>query len=708
MNGTREKLILWRATAESIMCSMSRSSGRLVIDIDVGGTFTDAIVSSQTTINFYKVDTTPHDIGRCIEDVLQRAIPTLGLPNLSTLLRQTRVVRLATSLSINALVEAKGARCGLIISKGRRERYLSQKARPGVSFPPIVDDMVVEIDDGGGTNTHAAFSAVEDEVREKVQWLVERGALIILVSLAGTDASLSEQRAKKAVMRYFPRHFIGSVPTLLASQTSTAPDFLERTNTAILNAYCHRAMAGHFQQVEEFLRLHGYANPLLVVHSGGGSARVAKTRAVHTMSSGAAAGIFGVKSLADKYGLTNALSIDVGGTTTEIGLLRNREIQYYSGIREEGVALDLLRPIAGTLGLGGGSIVRTTSRGGLVVGPESAGAFPGPACYGLGSGDPTLTDAYLILGYVDQNYFLGGRKKTSRELAEKAVGEKLGSVLGITSEEAALSIKESVLGSIEHAVRSILEPTGLSPSHFSLVALGGGGGCIAADLAGRLGMEKTHVFRQAAVFGAFGTSGMDIVHLYERRLNLPSFCDPDRREKNCRTLNALVAETQRVAFTDMKGEGLQPEEIRFEVDLEFESTPSGIPARITLPNPFIWPAQDWPILEELVAGLIGDEGRPEWRKATVKRFFLRALVPVPHPEPSTPSRGEDSQGGFKGRRAVYGGGGRWIEYGIYEWDRLPVPLVLRGPVVVEAQDTTLLVPPGLTMDFDADYNGILH
>jgi N-methylhydantoinase A/oxoprolinase/acetone carboxylase beta subunit len=692
---------------------MARPAGfseTFIIDVDVGGTFTDAIVSSRSRSLFIKVDTTQHELSLCLQEVLQRAVAELDLPDVRCLLTATTVARLSTSLSTNFLVEGIGAQCGLIVPQGWRGSYISHLRSINSPSLRLVEEMIAEVSLNGPQG--AIDQVLEDEIRDSVQKLLERGVSIIVVSVATGEAwAQVEQMIKQVILRYYPSHFIGSLPVLLSSQISSSPDFFERTNTAVLNAYCHRPMANIFYQIEDFLRKEGYPYPLLVVHCNGGSARVAKTRAILTINSGAAAGVLGVGRLAGEYDLEDVISVDVGGTTTEIGLLLDGEIDYGTWEDDGNPPVDLPRPVALSLGLGGGSLVRMGQSGELLVGPQSAGAFPGPACYELGGTIPTLTDAYLILGYLDQHYYLGGAKKINLDRAVRAVTEHLAVPLGVSCEEAALRVKKRALEILGKTVTAVMERTGVQEEEFALAAVGGAGGCVGPELFARLRMKKMHFFRHGAVFGAYGSSGMDVVHLYEHRFHLSCFGRRSEAQKNAKIVNAVVADIQRLACKDMRGEGFRGEDIRFDVEAEF-MTPNGrIPVRTRMPSPFLWPSRDWPTIAERVAVKLKDENPETWETITLSRLFVRAKAHLPRNENGADSfitRNPKGKNSFKGTRAVYGDSGTWLEYPVYEWDLLPAPLIMKGPAILEASHTTVLLPPGTVLELDQNLNGTVR
>jgi N-methylhydantoinase A/oxoprolinase/acetone carboxylase beta subunit len=221
-------------------------------------------------------------------------------------------------------------------------------------------------------------------------------------------------------------------------------------------------------------------------------------------------------------------------------------------------------------------------------------------------------------------------------------------------------------------------------------------------------MRETYLFRQGAVFGAYGSSGMDIMHVYETRVDLPGFDDRASRNKICRQLNLTVAALQRTAFKDMRGEGFSPEEIRFELEMELNSSAPETPIRISLPNPFIWPARDWATLVQHASDKIGGRKALEESHARISKVFLRALIDVPHAAIVPPNPVASGNDAYKGRRQIYTGRERSVEAPVYEWNLLSVPTVVVGPALIESQDTTVVVPPHMTIRFDAEYNGVIR
>lgn len=662
---------------------------RYVIDIDIGGTYTDAIVSHGGGAAYFKTDTTPSDLSQCFEDALQKGAVQMGFSNTKLFLRKILVIRLSTSLSTNTLLERKGERVGLLLTEGHSSEYLDRFRAPRNERHILLPNMVEEV------GKHLP----DEEIRKKAYLLLTRGITAMVVCLDGSvDFPKSEDRVKTVIGQYFPKHSIGSVPVLLSSQVSRDQDYFKRINTALLNAYVHVALSRQISGIEDFLRNEGFPYPLLIVHSNGGSARSAKSTAIQTLSSGAAAGIYGSQRLAAFYHKSHVVIADVGGTSTEIGLNQYDRIAFSMPSHVGDLPLDILSPVHSTLGIGGGSIARIDQEGNVRFGFESVGAFPGPACYNLGGTEPTLTDAYLILGYFDEDYFLGGQKRIHKHLARKVVQKKIADPLGVTIEEAALSIKKKAVEIIGNRIRSVILAEGESPSTFSLFAVGGGGGCIGSDVMDHVELAEVCVFRQGSVFGAYGSSGMDIMHQYKKRMNVVWKKNDATSAQIVRALNKAILALQRHAEKDMSGEGFWPQEIRFQTELELKSLSDLKTYRLILPSPFLWPESAFsPFSRDM----------PDEKKIGLTGVVLNALGIIPHAEPTSQPDGGSRKILKKGVRRVYVAPGTFEDIPIYSWDGFSPSRLVTGPALIENSETTLWLPEGKTILFDEYGSGII-
>jgi N-methylhydantoinase A/oxoprolinase/acetone carboxylase beta subunit len=666
------------------------TDSRYVVDIDIGGTYTDGIVSHRGGAAYFKTDTTPTDLSECFRDALEKGAVQLGFSNVTLFLGRVLAIRLSTSLSTNTLIERKGARLGLLLSEGHRGEYLEHLRNAlnecQISFP----DMVGEIKN----------SLTDEDIRQNSYLLLTWGINTIVVCMDGfVDFGAAEERVKAVIDNYFPKHSIGSVPVLPSSQVSRDPDYFKRINTAVLNAYVHAALSRQILRIEDFLRDEGFAYPLLIVHSNGGSARSAKSSAIQTLSSGAAAGIYGSRRLSSFYRKSYVIIADVGGTSTEIGVNRQDRVSYAMPSYVGALSLDILSPVHSTLGIGGGSIARIDKEGLLSFGPESVGAFPGPACYNLGGTEATLTDAYLILGYFDENFFLGGQKRVHSSTAKKVIEKKIAGPLGLTVEEAAFQMKRQAAQIIGECILKVVSTEGESPQKFSLFAVGGGGGCIGSDLMDYAALGELCIFRQGSVFGAYGSSGMDILHEYRERMDVVWKKHDAKFVEIARALNKAILALQRHAGKDMSGEGFSPQEIRFQVELELKSSTSERTYRLALPSPFLWPE---------TAFLPVPKAMPAEKRIHITGVLLRATGDIPHANPVPQPTGGIGKNPNRGLRRVYLGSGTFEDVPYYSWDELSTPCTVKGPALIESRETTVWLPKGKTIGFDEYGNGFIN
>ena len=681
-----------------------------IVDVDIGGTFTDAVVCAQGRPETFKVETTPHDMSLCIKQVIEKALAIFDEADIPTFLGKTDIIRLSTSISTNLLIENKGQRCGLLLSAGWRDRFLKQlPLLKGESSIVSENDVIEIIEEVDSSNDDVLQSSVEDRVAEQVGLLLEQGVNSIVISMCGADADPEkEQRAREIIHKYYPPHYIRSVPVVLANQVSKTADYVLRTNTAVVNAYCHRPIALHYFRVEEFLRRHGFSRPILAVNVSGGTTRIANTLPIQTVNSGAAASIYGTSFFVQKAEQESAISIDIGGTSTEIGLVHKGELRTVYPVSISGVPMDVSFPVLASLGIGGGSIAVFDQKGQVELGPQSAGVFPGPACYDIGGSKPTLTDALLLLGYLDQDYFLGGTKRLSLSAAQEIFDREICRSTGLTREEAAMRIKTRAVEIIGTGIRALVEDIDLDYSQIPLFALGGAGGCLGSQISDFLGLAQTYIFRHGSVSGAFGSGKMDIVHVYESPASFDLLQHKMKEAEICQQINRRVSDLQRAAFKDMSGEGFSAEDLHFRLELELTDCSSQILGSIELSTPFIFPPHDFDYLRNLARTKYTELSAQQEDALCVSRIKLKAIGSVPQYGYFEDRSKETSQVVPKGSRSFYSGEGCWTKAAVYDWDCLSASSIFTGPLILESPDTTVFVPSGKQLIVDETLTGIIQ
>ena len=430
------------------------------------------------------------------------------------------------------------------------------------------------------------------------------------------------------------------------------------------------------------MRTAHYPFPLLITHSSGGAARVAKTRAIDTYNSGPSAGLFGCARWARTYEFDRVITVDIGGTSTDLGLLLGRAPVYdfQSSITGIPVGLPLYR--LHSIGAGGGSIAKVGPGGSLTVGPTGAGAVPGPASYGLGGTAPTVTDAALVLGHVDPNNFLGGRRRLDRDAARRAIKTQVADPLQMSAEAAAQAVIEHLGSMVASEIRRLIESASSGDGSWRLFVFGGAGGMFAAQLAAELDTEAW-LFRHGSVFNAFGSSGMDVVHIYEQPVGIAA--DPNRAGQLARVAHALEERSQH----DMRAEGF-PDVSNVEVELELTGAEGA--SLISAERATSW--------DETMTSLI--TGVEPGTEVSVVRVRARAVVPHP-PLQRFESDASDPSSARRGSRPAWMTD-RKADTPLYSRDMLRPGNIIVGPALIEAEDTSVVLPTGFEYEVDTYRN----
>lgn len=634
------------------------------VDIDTGGTMTDGLVWDGTSMVTVKVDTTPHDLTVSFRELLAEAARQLRFgDDLGGFLDEVSLIRWSSTITSNALGERKGAKLGLLVRAGS-ERNLYGYGPSAALGTLVAERNVVGIEGDG--ERQAVLSAVRG--------LLDEGARRICVSLDDFPETRHERAVKQIVESQYRDHYLGSVPVLLASEMAQVDDRQTRTHCALINAYVHGQLAEALFKAEDLLRYdEGWPGMLLVGHTNGGVARVGKTKAVDTIESGPVFGTHAAAWYARRYGLDTVVCLDVGGTTAKASVVQDGRPQYTRDGSVFGIPVRTPLALMRSAPLGGGSIVRPDGAGGVSLGPESMGAAPGPACYGLGGDEATLTDAFLVLGYLDPAAFLGGRRRLDVDQARAVLDRRVAGPLGVTVEDAARKIADAAVGTVAELVGSALGRTGIDPAEAVLFGYGGNGGLFAAPVAERLSIPSARVFGLGPVLSAFGSAVSDVVHVYERSLGVAA---ADGRGEVTSAAGDMTAAGRR----DLAGEGFDPDEAEVEVELDFQDGQG----RRTIRSHDV---------DEALARLDGT--------ARVDVVRVRARRRLQTCEP--PSRsGEQAGTGAESEPALHtlllpGGGTRAP---VHDWAGLTQGSRVEGPALAAGGSMTCLIPPGWVLEVD--------
>ncbi len=629
------------------------------VDIDTGGTMTDGLVAGGSDLTAIKVDTTPHDFTVSFRQVLVEAARALGYEDdVAGFLDQVSFIRWSSTITSNALGEGKGAKVGLLVREGHEDDLY------GSGRSPVVGTLVAEHNVIG-----LPPGARATDVLAAVKKLFEDGVRRICVSLDGAFPDNTEERTVRDVVEgQYPDHFLGAVPVLLGSEMAQVHDDATRAHASIINAFTHTRLAISLFQAEDMLQYDdGWDRPLLVGHINGGVARVGKTKALDTIESGPVFGTHASAYLARRYGLDDVVCLDVGGTTAKASVVAGGEPLFTRDGDIFGIPVRAPLPLLRSAVLGGGSVARVDADGKTVrLGPDSMGAAPGPACYGLGGSEATLTDAFLLLGYLDPDRFLGGRRRLDAARSEEVIAKQVAEPLGVSGDEAARRVADTAVDIVADLVAGTLEKAGLNPGDVTLFAYGGNGALVAAPVAERLGIPDAWVFGLGPVFAAFGSSVSDVVHLYERSVGAGASAE------------AAEEALRDAAVRDLEAEGFDPEAATIDVELEFSGD---------TPDP-------------------GDAGNGDG-SGDVELVRVRARYPVGTYEPAArPARDSGSPPTALGERTLKLGG-EPVTAPVYDWDGLVGGGAVDGPALAVGETMSCLVPPGWTLAVDEYANGTL-
>ncbi len=658
----------------------------LTVDIDVGGTLTDGIFTAGERVVCVKVDTTPHDLTVCLFDCLAQGAAQLGHDDLDAFLEEVGLIRWSTTLTSNVLAEQRGPKLGLIVSPGHGADFYGDAQTSRLLERVVSARTVVEMEP----------SAPETAVTSAARSLLEGGVRRICISLKGSDRDAGpEIRMKRIIEQQYPDHFLGSVPVLAGSDVFPGADDETRTGCALINAYTHGALAATLFKAEDELReTHRYTGSFFVSHINGGVAGIAKTRAIDTIESGPILGIYGSSYLAKMLGLRDVLALDVGGTTAKLSALQNSEPMVRKPSDLFGISLGLSLPYVRSIALGGGSVVKAAGSAAdlpIALGPESMGSYPGPACYGLGGDQPTLTDAFVCAGLIDPDYFLGGTKPLHLDLARRALEEHVAGPLHVSVEEACSAIMSRAFESVAEMVAQAKADLHQDLSRHMLFAYGGNGGLFACGMAEKAGLDQACFFPLGPVFSAFGSSISDICHVYERPLFLTM-----QGESDVSRVRQSLAEMKAEGLKDLLGEGIQPADVTCDSELEL-STRAGRTTSVRAPDDALTSAKA--LRTHLARTFSPPPGSNdgEWTIHLARLRVRKGMSkPALHERPLQSAHAAHAR---KGTRQIVWGG-KCVSAQVYRWESLQPGNRVEGCALLEGVHSTYFVPEGWRLEMD--------
>lgn len=660
------------------------------VSIDTGGTFTDGYISYPGGATTVKVPTTDHDLTVCFRNCIDKAADRLGLTP-EEFLVNTDTIRFSTTIGTNTIIERTGPKIGLIVTEG-------EESSLGEEVGGLTDqNLVVGVSETTTPDGEVVEHVESDAVRDAAKTLMNRGAKLLVISFENSFANeTNEEEARRIIETEYPPHYLGPNRVLTANEVTSRPGYRTRTCTALINAYIHRPMARSLYKAEDDARDSGYSHPLLVGQSTGGVAGVSKTVALHTYNSGPVAGVLGADAFRRLYDLESVMSTDMGGTSIDLGTILDGDVD--RDLRPTVADLPVHLPMINvtTAGSGGGSIA-SVEDGTLSVGPESAGAEPGPACYDLGGFEPTTTDADVALGYVDPDYFLGGDQQLNADRAEDAIEREIASQMDCSVAEAALRIREEVDQNIADSIVQQLRREDVPPEEMTIIAYGGAGPTHCCTFAEKAGVNRIITAPSAAEFSAFGGATLDVEHRYTETFGQTVQASDLALDSS--QFNTIASELEQEAIQDMAGEGFDAEEIEF--DLRILSRAGGQLKEVSVPTRIESGDDLSPIVDAL-------EVDPD-QEVVLETLALIAVGPVDTEELETYEVGDaDPNAASKGTREAFWPETGWEETDVYQREDLEPGNVVEGRSIIEAEDTTYVVSDAWEYRIDEYGNGIME
>ncbi len=683
------------------------------VGIDIGGTFTDfVIIDDDGEVTLWKEDSTPDDPKAAIEKGLRAVAENLDV-ELRTLLNSTEAFVHGSTIATNTLIQRNGGPVGLLCTEGFRdvllfrdgykpERFNVHLQRPEDFVDRYLRIGVPErINVEGNVLTPLDEGAVRAAAARFRQAGVKAVAVAFLWSVVNGD---HENRAVEILREELP-----GVGVLKSHEVLNEIREWERTSATVLSAYVLPKIGDYLRRLEEFLGENQLQHPAQYMQINGGCSTVDEImkRPVNTLGSGpAAAPAAAAFHLAEAAGDDdhasdgNVITVDMGGTSFDICMIRGHRPAMSRSIQVEFQPIGVSGVEVHSIGSGGGSIAWIDNGGALRVGPQSAGAKPGPACYGAGGEEPTVTDANVVLGYLSPEAFLGGRRRLRDDLSEQAVASRVSDQLGLDPVEGAAGIIEVVNANMVGGIRSVSVERGIDPRGFMLVSGGGAGGLHAARLARQLGMSKVMIPPEASTFCAFGMTVTDVRHDYTISHHaLSSTMDIGE-------LDAKYRELEEQARERLRQDGFRDDQIVLERSVDARYRNQVHELTVPIPSAERYAAED---LAEIVRIFHGEhesqftyslEDVPveflHWRLSAVA---VSPRVPRPTTDTTTDPDGAGATARIGERLAYFPEFGKKVETPVYSTTKLVPGARISGQAIIESPTTTLVINPGdvLTM-----------
>jgi N-methylhydantoinase A len=675
------------------------AQGRLRLAADIGGTFTDIAVFDEKSgkLTFGKALSTPAHL---VEGI------SAGVAKAGSDYRSAGLFLHGSTIAINTMLERTGAKTALLITEGFRDIYEIGRINRPDAYNLFFQKHVPLIERALRFEVHQRMLADgeidkpldDDEIaalgREFERLGVEAAAILFLNCYANAD---HEQRAKAILEKNHPSLFVSA-----SHELSQEYREFERCATVAANAYIGPKVRRYIGEIDSHMRKAGFAGSFLVVQSTGGlyEAEQAQDQCVRMLESGPAAGVIGTQALCHALKIDNAIAFDMGGTTAKAGVIYHGEALTTGaaliGGYEKALPVQIAMMDIFEVSAGGGSIARVDD-GALRLGPQSAGASPGPACYGLGGTEPTVTDANLMLGRLGAERFLGGEMKLDVAAAERALKGKIGDPLGMSAVEAADGILRIAATAMSYAVKGVTTERGFDAGDFALFAYGGAGPLHAVEVAREIGMRKVIVPFAPGVFSAFGMLFSDLRYDFVRTWFTPlEDAKFDVIEKVYRALEQQGRDA--IAGTSVKPQKIA---VKRAADMRYVGQEHAV--TVDLPMA-VFARKDRKAIKRhfdaMHAQRYGTSAPAERAEIVSLRSTVTGLMRKPPQRKIARGRSAPAKEAVNGKRNVYYGG-RFHLTPTFRRDALVAGNKIKGPALIEEYASTTVLMPGDTMEVDA-------
>jgi N-methylhydantoinase A len=689
------------------------------IGTDIGGTFTDVVVLDEGgKVTVAKAPSTPPNFAQGLMDALAEAAAQHELP-LGELLRSTRLFSHGCTVATNTLINRSGCRVGLITTQGFEEtlfimrgsaycqglpvEYWYRKPQNERPFDIVALDHIVGVTERIDRTGGVVVALNEEQARAAADLLVnQRGCDALTVCFLWSFMNPThEEKARRIIAEMFPECTVS-----ISSEIAAVPGEYERFGTAALNTYLRPEVEAYVHDLRQRLVQEGLAAPVLLMQANGGLIPWEETawQAVRMLQSGPTGGVIAGKIIGDLIGSGNVITTDMGGTSYDISLVTDGKLNYAAKSYHARQVVATPMVDIESIGAGGGSIAYI-DQGVMKVGPQSAGADPGPVCYGKGGSQPTVTDANLVLGYLNPHYFIGGRLKLNVEIAREAIRKQLAEPLGMETVEAAYGVHRIVNAHMADATRFYVLNRGYDPRDFDLLLFGGAAGLHATAIGEELGVKSIIIplAGLATVLSAFGIANSDVVRLYSASASMPLAAE------KMEELESIYGHMEQRAGKELARDGFSAADIsttriasiRYHLQLtEVDVEP--LPSRLEASSAEEISGR----FDRRYAELYGESAGYKEAGRDVISQFVRAEARTPKVQLSA-ARSSDSESDrlLKERREAYfPQAGGYVPTRVFDGDGLGAGSQIAGPAILEMVGTTVVVPPGYRADLDAYRN----